>query len=30
VQLDKLDKDNALILKREADGSLNLDTVPLP
>lgn len=30
VQLDKLDKENALILKRDADGSLNLETVPLP
>lgn len=30
VQLDKLDKEHAVILKREADGSLNLDTVPLP
>ncbi|MFN4259465.1 MAG: hypothetical protein ACK4RK_09200 [Gemmataceae bacterium] len=30
VQLDKLGKDNALLLIRADDGSLNLDTVPLP
>jgi hypothetical protein len=29
-QLDKLDKDNALILIRTEGGALNLDTVPLP
>jgi hypothetical protein len=28
--LDKLDKDNALVLVRGEDGSLSLDTVPLP
>jgi hypothetical protein len=28
--LAKLDKENAVILKRDADGSLNIDTVPLP
>jgi hypothetical protein len=30
VQLDRLDKDNAVILKQESDGSLTLDTIPLP
>jgi hypothetical protein len=30
LQMDKLDKQNAVILKRDADGSLSLDTVPLP
>lgn len=29
-QLDKLDKDNALILVRAQDGGLNLETIPLP
>jgi hypothetical protein len=29
-QLDKLDKDNALMLIRTQDGALNLETVPLP
>lgn len=30
VHMDKLDKTRAVILKRDADGSLSLDTVPLP
>jgi hypothetical protein len=30
VHLDKLDKDNALVLVRAEDGTLNLDTVALP
>jgi hypothetical protein len=31
LQMDRLDKDNAVILKRDpSDGSLTLDTVPLP
>jgi hypothetical protein len=29
-QLDRLDKDNALMLIRTEDGALNLETVPLP
>jgi len=29
-QLDKLDKDNAVILVRAEGGALNLDTIPLP
>ncbi len=29
-QLDKLDKDNALVLIRSGNGELNLETVPLP
>jgi hypothetical protein len=29
-QLDKLDKDNAVVLVRTEDGKLNLETVPLP
>jgi len=29
-QLDLLDKDNALVMVRTANGSLNLETVPLP
>ena len=30
VQLDLLDKDNALVIVRTPSGSLNLETVPLP
>ena len=29
-QLDLLDKDNALVMVKQADGSMNLETVPLP
>ena len=30
VQLDLLDKDDALVLVQQPDGKLNLETVPLP
>ena len=30
LQMDKLDKEHAVILKRDADGSMSLDTVLLP
>ena len=30
LQLDTLDKDNALVLTQQASGALNLETVPLP
>jgi hypothetical protein len=30
VQLDRLDKDNALVLVRGESGALNLETIPLP
>ena len=30
MQLDKFDKDNAIVLVRTDAGAMNLDTVPLP
>ena len=30
LQMSQLSKENALVLKRDADGTLSLDTVPLP